>query len=628
MHYQLLAVAALIGLISLAAAAAVEWSSDDAAGLGDAIWWAFLRLTDPGYLGDDTGTWRRTVSTVLTVLGYVLFMGSLVAILTGWLQRTMRRIESGVTPVVRKDHVLVLGWSARAGTVIDDLLRSEGRVRRFLLRHGARSLHIVLLAEDVGPDLVQALKERTGRRWNPRRITLRSGSPLRPDHLERVAFPDAAAIVLPACEFPDAGTEHVDAHTVKALLSMSSHPSAPARRDLPLVVAELVDARKTEVARNAYAGPIEVLASDAIVGRLVAQNVRHRGLSGVYAELLAHGDGNELFVPELPELSGRPFDELVACFHNAVLLGIVRSEDGGLRPSLNPPPGVVVEDGDRLVLMARTFEDTAPATDGTLARAERGQPVAIQRPGKGSRRVLVLGWSHRVPALIAELASCHDETLEVEIVSTVSGSHRESAVQHYGADVSHLRLSHTQADYTLPADLARIDPTRFDNVVLVGSGWLRSGEEADARTISGVLLLRQILASCERRPAMLVELLDPTNAGLLGRRTEEEVLVSPVILSHMLAQVALRRELSAVFDELFGSGGAEIALVPATGYGLGGADVTFPEIQAEAARRGHVALGVRMASTASDADLYLNPPRDKRFALRDADEIVVLTTYE
>ena len=25
-------------------------------GAGEAIWWAFLRLTDPGYLGDDVGT--------------------------------------------------------------------------------------------------------------------------------------------------------------------------------------------------------------------------------------------------------------------------------------------------------------------------------------------------------------------------------------------------------------------------------------------------------------------------------------------------------------------------------------------------------------------------------------------
>ena len=70
------------------------------------MWWAFLRLTDPGYLGDDEGLARRTISTVVTVLGYVLFLGLLIAILTQWLNQLIARLESGVTPVALSDHVL------------------------------------------------------------------------------------------------------------------------------------------------------------------------------------------------------------------------------------------------------------------------------------------------------------------------------------------------------------------------------------------------------------------------------------------------------------------------------------------------------------------------------------------
>ena len=45
---------------------------------GEAIWWSFLRLSDPGYLGDDEGVVSVSVSTVVTVLGYVLFLGLLI----------------------------------------------------------------------------------------------------------------------------------------------------------------------------------------------------------------------------------------------------------------------------------------------------------------------------------------------------------------------------------------------------------------------------------------------------------------------------------------------------------------------------------------------------------------------
>jgi hypothetical protein len=68
---QLLLVAALIGLISVVGGALIVTGTDGTGSLSDSIWWAFLRLTDPGYLGDDAGTFKRVVSTIITVLGYV-----------------------------------------------------------------------------------------------------------------------------------------------------------------------------------------------------------------------------------------------------------------------------------------------------------------------------------------------------------------------------------------------------------------------------------------------------------------------------------------------------------------------------------------------------------------------------
>ena len=96
-HYQLLVVAAFIALISLVGGWLVYPSSGEG-DLADSVWWAFLRLTDPGYLGDDEGTWRRIVSTVLTLSGYVVFLGALVAIMTRWLIAMMVKLEQGLTP--------------------------------------------------------------------------------------------------------------------------------------------------------------------------------------------------------------------------------------------------------------------------------------------------------------------------------------------------------------------------------------------------------------------------------------------------------------------------------------------------------------------------------------------------
>jgi hypothetical protein len=125
-HVRLLAMAVLIGLVALAAGALLR-SLDPAFGsFGEATWWAFLRLTDPGYLGDDEGAVRRTISTIVTVLGYVIFVGAVIAILTQWLNQLVGRLQSGLTPIAQRNHVVVLGWTTRTAAIVEELLLSGG----------------------------------------------------------------------------------------------------------------------------------------------------------------------------------------------------------------------------------------------------------------------------------------------------------------------------------------------------------------------------------------------------------------------------------------------------------------------------------------------------------------------
>ncbi|CAN0314335.1 unnamed protein product, partial [Chrysoparadoxa australica] len=164
---------------------------------GSAIWWAFLRLTDPGYLGDDVGTWQRFVSTLLTISGYVVFMGTLVAILTRWLIAKMADLERGLTPVTLKNHVVVLGWTSQTLPLLSELLGSSGRVRRFLEKHDAQKLNLVVLSEEASAAQVHELRTEPGIGRRARQIILRSGSAIQPDALHRVACLEAAAVIVP-----------------------------------------------------------------------------------------------------------------------------------------------------------------------------------------------------------------------------------------------------------------------------------------------------------------------------------------------------------------------------------------------------------------------------------------------
>ena len=220
-HFQLLIIAVLILLVSLIGGFLAYTMSSEFKIFKDSVWWAFLRLSDPGYLGDDKGLILMTVSTIVTVLGYVLFMGALIAIMTQWLNSTMKKLELGLTPITRNDHFLILDWTNRTPTIVKELILSEGRVKRFLRRIGAKRLHVVILTEEVTTEIARKLREELGSCWNQKQITFRSGSSMTIDHLRRVDFTNAGVIIMPGSDFSSEGAEVLDTRTIKSLLTMS-----------------------------------------------------------------------------------------------------------------------------------------------------------------------------------------------------------------------------------------------------------------------------------------------------------------------------------------------------------------------------------------------------------------------
>jgi len=619
-------IALMVLLVSLGGGLLIRLLVPEIESTGDAVWWAFLRLTDPGYLGDDAGAVKRVVSIVITLLGFILFTGSLVAILTQWLVETMQRLELGLTPVALEDHFVVLGWTSRTATILEEIIASQGRVLRFLRQRGGKRLRLALLAEEVDAVLMQEIKDRLGEHWNARQIILRNGSALRLDHLERVDFAHASAILIPATDAVSTGPIQSDARTVKALMTLGSALEQQADSELPIVIAEMQDYSLASRIRSLYPGPLEIIAGDQVISRLIAQNVRHPGLSQIYGELLSGKEGSQIYVRDGSSLEGETVLQVATSFTEAVLLGVARPEAGSYRAMLNPPDDLRLKADDRLVLLARSYDDAAPPDTVSSIGALPEEMPAPQDTAPRLRRVLMLGWNHRVPALLGEFASYTNEQFVIDVVSKVSAAKREGLIKAHEAPTEGLQVRQLEFDYAIPAQLESLDPAGYDNVVLLASERLKPGDESDARTILGYLLLCDLVPTGTGAPQFLVELTDPDNIPLLENRAGE-VIISPVIISHMLARVVLRRELRAVFDELFSSGGSEIFFRPFQDYGIATGVYRFAELQRAVHSRREIAIGIRREEGVQGGGVQLNPPREQQLQLSQGDELIVLTTY-
>lgn len=630
--HQLFFVAGTIVAISVVGGVIAWLGTSKFAHVGEGVWWAFLRLTDPGYLGDDEGALLRVVSTTITVLGYVVFMGSLIAILTQWLTKTIRNLEGGHTPISMRDHIVILGWTNRTAEIVDKLLRGRGRLDRFLKQRDARTLRVVVLASDVGSDMRRELRDHLQDAWSDDQVFLRSGSSLQPEHLQRLDLARAAVVVVPGADFEIGGAELTDARVVKTLLTLDQilrNVPADGRpgRGGPAVVAEVFDPLKLPIARGALDERLEVIASDAVISRLISQCVRHRRLARVFFEILSHREGSSIYVRALPGYEGYSAAQLNRVLDRAVVLGLLREKDGARTTILNPAPDCLIEAGDQVVFLAPSYSDCAPTTADVPPVAA---PPAIQSTttGKAERphSILILGWSYKIGSILSELGSSKHERFEVTILSRISPAERDKLLATAGFDTDRVKLQHVEVDYCTPAGLESVRPEMFDSFVLLASAWMDSSETADARTILGYVLLRSILKPHRKKPEILVELLDPTSSTLFPA-ARDTLLVSPRILSHLLAHVSLRSDLNSVFEALFIAGGAEITLRTPSEYGVAGATATFAQLQEKAHERAEIALGV-LGLEGDHHTLRLTPAPNESWAFRERDEIVVLASAD
>ena len=233
--YQLLAVAVIILIISVTGGIAVHIMNPDAySNTAEAIWWAFLRLTDPGYLGEDRGFFPRLVSTLLTLAGYVVFLGALVALMTNWLGRSLAFLASGRSPIFEEGHILIIGWNERLHALIEEIVHSNPQ-----LEQHSKIPTIVILNEEYQPHMYQELIQKLDEKVRGAcRILVRSGNPLEVESLERVDFAYARSIILVSNDASDRASRSLsDTKLAKILMSMKAQ--APDLNPPPNVVVEV-----------------------------------------------------------------------------------------------------------------------------------------------------------------------------------------------------------------------------------------------------------------------------------------------------------------------------------------------------------------------------------------------------
>ena len=599
-----------IGLVL--SASGVELKNGDD-GLDNKAWFYFTRMLDAGTMGDDEGDVNRVVSTGATILG-VIVAGLLISSLAGNFQERLEAIKRGASPVMEQGHFLILGWSEKVYSVIDQI--SEA--------YASEKIVAVVMAEGEKTEMEAKLRDKV-QHLDRVKIVVRAGSSLDLNDLARVSFDRARAIVVLLEDAQSDDPNLADGRIIKTLLALYNHPDAKGQTARLRVTAEVMQAQSQEIALIASGGRAHVVKTNEIISKIILQTSRISGLSVVYDQLLRF-EGAEFHVKQMP-VAGRRFSDVLLDFPNGLPVGVAKVDGSG--HILNPPADHVVQNDEALLILAEDSNVTHEPYRGPLNLG--GIQVPTGAAQKRVEHMLILGWNSKLFPIIEEFDAYVGAGSTLTLVNAKPEAERFAELTERCAPPKNTTLHHVVGEFTSRALMEQLHPERYPKVMVLGdSTGDTTIEEADTRAIIALLLLRHCRQQ-SRAPEQEVcsEILEPKNRDLAATTEIDDIVISNEMVSMVLAQITYEPRIQAVLEDLFRSEGSEIYLKDIAFYVPPGNACTFEYLVLAARQRGEVVLGLqRYVDDASQSyGIKLNPDLTARrtpFMPTPKDRLIVL----
>ncbi|MFB7512412.1 NAD-binding lipoprotein [Streptomyces sp. NPDC056144] len=553
-------------------------------------------------LGGEVGPPLRVALSVLLALIALLYVSTLVSLITTGITDKLIALNRGHSTVLERGHTVVLGWSEQIPTVVGELLTAQaGAARR-------GQTVVTLLADRAKTVMEEELRAALGAIGRTR-VICRTGRPADPAALARVSPATAESVLVLPRDRPRDDTE-----TVKTLLALT----AAAGQDHPVrVIAAVRGDRHLTAARLAGGPRATVLHTDDITARLLVQYARRPGLSQVHQELLDFA-GHEFHTLSAPGPEGMTFRKAAARCPESCAAGLVRPDGTVL---LNPPADTRLAPGDRLLVVAEDARSTHPADPPVPYDPTALAPPPPPAPARPERHLL-LGWNRRAPRVADQLARSTAPGTTLDVVAPPTASTLADIRSTARALGHHLSFHHDPGDPTVPETTAARDLTGYDAVLVLGPDHTRGHAEPDDHTLLTLLHLREALGrQAHSGPTRVVaELTDDRNLPLAPRSAATDYVVTGRVIGLLMTQISQNPHLAAVFEELFAADGNSVQLHPAAHYVATGRPASFATVAEAAARRRACAIGYRSHLHG----VRLNPPKSHVRHWHPADQIVVI----
>ncbi|KAM0963700.1 hypothetical protein EV1_022545 [Malus domestica] len=632
--------------------------------LAECLWLSWTYVADSGNHTDSEKIGERLVSVSISFGGMLIF-AMMLGLVSDAISEKFDSLRKGRSEVVEQNHTLILGWSDKLGSLLNQL---------------------AIANESLGGGIVVVMAERDKEEmeldiakmefdFKGTSVICRSGSPLILADLKKVSVSKARAIIVLA---EDGNADQSDARALRTVLSLTGVKEGLRGH----IVVELSDLDNEVLVKLVGGDLVETVVAHDVIGRLMIQCARQPGLAQIWEDILGF-EHCEFYIKRWPQLDGMHFEDVLISFPDAIPCGVKVASLGG-KIILNPDDSYVLKEGDEVLVIAEDDDTYAPAALPTvkeasfihIARTAR-KPQKILLCGwrrdiddmlvvwrgslpqdfivpKSTERILFCGWRRDMEDMIMVLDAFLAEGSELWMFNEVAEKEREKKLIDGGLDVSRLvniNLVNREGNAVIRRHLESLPLQSFDSILILADESVEdSAIQADSRSLATLLLIRDIQAKrlpmvtrAERgsfyqgswigemqqasdKSVIISEILDPRTKNLLSMSKISDYVLSNELVSMALAMVAEDRQINDVLEELFAEEGNELQIRQADLYLREGEELSFYEIMLRARQRREVMIGYRMEKAERAA---INPPaKSERRRWSGKDVFVVIAEKE
>ncbi|OMO74034.1 CASTOR/POLLUX/SYM8 ion channel [Corchorus olitorius] len=579
--------------------------------LAEALWQSWTFVADSGNHADSVGTGPRIVSVSISSGGMLIF-AMMLGLVSDAISEKVDSLRKGKSEVIEQNHILILGWSDKLGSLLKQLAIANKSVGGGV---------VVVLAErdkeEMEMDIAKLEFDFMGTS-----VICRSGSPLILADLKKVSVSKARAIIVLAT---DENADQSDARALRVVLSLTGVKE----RLRGHVVVEMSDLDNEPLVKLVGGDLIETVVAHDVIGRLMIQCALQPGLAQIWEDILGF-ENDEFYIKRWPQLDGMLFEDVLISFPDAVPCGVKVAADGG-KIIINPDDNYVLKEGDEVLVIAEDDDTYAP---GPLPEVHRAVFPKLPDLPKYPEKILFCGWRRDIDDMIMVLEAFLAPGSELWMFNEVPEKERERKLVDGGLDISglqNIKLVHREGNAVIRRHLESLPLETFDSVSY--ESLEDSVVHSDSRSLATLLLIRDIqskrlpykdtkstslrlagfshsswireMQQASDKSIIISEILDSRTRNLVSVSRISDYVLSNELVSMALAMVAEDKQINRVLEELF----AEEE------------EVCFYDIMIRGRQRQEIVIGYRLAY--SDRAV-INPPKKSEPRKWSLDDVFVV----